>query len=496
MTTTAASTAAPGASASAEAARSAARRRGVLFACCLAQFMSVLDISAMNIALPSVQKALGFTSANLMWVVTAYSLALSGCLLLGGRLADLLGQRRMFLVGIAAFTAASLIGGTAVTGPVLVLARCLQGVAAAVMIPATLAVLTTTFTGPAQRAKAMGLWSAVAGGGASFGGIAGGLLTSFASWRWTLLVNVPLGALLLTIGSLSVERARPAARVGSPDILGAGAVTLGLMALVAGIGESGKYGWGAVQVIGALALAAALLGFFVLNEAKLARDPLVPLGIFRNRSLSVTNAVGAFSCAAFYTTVYFTPLLLQQVLHASALRASLLLAPQSLCVLVSARGIARFVPRLGTRTVLCCGLASASCGLLWLSRATEHATYLGSLIGPCVLLGCGWGLIMTGSTVAAVSGVPRDQTGLAAGLINTNRQLGGAIGIAVLAAVAASRSAALLTGRPGTAAAERHAAAAGYDRGYLVGALLMAAALAVAGVLPGRTRGAQRDLRP
>ncbi|HXR70956.1 MFS transporter [Actinocrinis sp.] len=497
MTTVAASTAAA-APAPAGAARSAARRRGVLFACCLAQFMSVLDISAMNIALPSVQKALGFTTANLMWVVTAYSLALSGCLLLGGRLADLLGQRRMMLIGIAAFTAASLIGGTAVSGPVLVLARCLQGVAASVMVPATLAVLTSTFTEPGERAKAMGLWSAVAGGGASFGGIAGGLLTSFASWRWTLLVNVPLGLLLLVIGSLSVERSRPAARVGSPDVLGAGAVTLGLMALVAGIGESGKYGWGSAPVVTALALAAALLLFFVLNEAKLARDPLVPLVVFRNRALSVTNAVGAFSCAAFYTTVYFTPLLLQQVLHASALRASLLLAPQSLCVLISARGVARFVPRLGTRTVLSAGLASASCGLLWLSRATEHATYLGSLIGPCVLLGCGWGLIMTGSTVAAVSGVPRDQTGLAAGLINTNRQLGGAIGIAVLAGVATARSAALLSGQEGTASAsaQRHAAAAGYDRGYLVGALLMALAFAVARVLPGRARGGERVVRP
>ncbi|MGH6655875.1 MAG: MFS transporter [Actinocrinis sp.] len=486
---TAAAAAPSAVSAQTHSGESAARKRGVLFACCLAQFMSVLDISAMNIALPSVERALGFNDGNLMWVVTVYSLALSGCLLLGGRLADLLGRRRMFLVGTAAFAVASLVGGTAVSGPVLVVARGLQGLAAAVMIPATLAVLTSTFTGTAERAKAMGLWSAVAGGGASFGGVVGGLLTSFASWRWTLLVNVPLGAVLIVIAWFCVKRERPAAAVGSPDILGACSVTLGLMALVAGIGESGKLGWQSPEVLGALGASVVLLAFFVLNEAKLARDPLVPLGIFRNRALSLTNAVGALSCAAFYTTVFFTPLLLQQVLHASALRASLLLAPQSLCVLISARTVGRFLPRLGTRTVLSSGLTSASVGLLWLSHADDHATYVAGLLGPCILLGCGWGMIMTGSTVAAVSGVPHDQTGLAAGLINTNRQLGGAIGIAVLAAVAASRTAAPHAGSA-AAAASRHATAVGYDRGYVFGSLLMAVALVVALGLAGRAHEA------
>ncbi|MFD9443908.1 MFS transporter [Streptomyces sp. NPDC060006] len=456
------------------------RRAGlILAACCTGQFMTVLDASVVNVALPVIADELRFSRDGLQWVNSAYTLAVCGFLLLGGRLADLYGQRRMFLAGIVLFTAASTVGGFAHDPALLITARACQGLGAAVMTPATLAVLGTTFTGPAERARAYGAWGAVSGAAGAVGVLAGGVIAQWFSWRWSLLINVPIGLVLLAAVRWAVPATPGRDRVRL-DVAGAITVTLALMALVYGIAESPARGWDHPCTAGALISSAVLFTAFLALQTRHGRQPLVPLGIFRSRTVCAANLVAFFSIAALFSTFYFLTLMFQQVLEYSPLRTGLGYLPLSLGIAAGGFGIAPYLPRIGPRPVLLVGLPMASCGLLWLSAAGPQATFAADVLGPTLLLGLGMGATLNATTNAATHGLPAHQAGLASGLLNTTRQLGSALGLVVLATLAEARIAAALAS--GESAVDSYSA--GYSLALSTAALFAAGALVAASAVP------------
>ncbi len=461
------------------AAPTRARLGLVLTACCLGQLMFVLDVSALNVSLPVIFQDLGFSQTSLQWVISAYAVVLTGFLLLGGRLADLYGRRRVFLTGIALFTLASLAGGLAVSGGMLVVARGLQGLGAAIMVPATLAIIGTMFTDPTSRSKAFGLWSAVAGGGATIGVIAGGTITELVSWRGALLLNVPIGLVLWAVAWRAVTEHRRTEGGRVTDLAGALSVTLGLMALVYGVSGISDQGWTSARVLGGLAIAVVLLVFFVVDQAK-TDHPLVPLGIFRNRPVSVANVATLLANAALGSMFYFIALLLQQVLGYSPTQTGMSYLPLSLGIFAAAVSAGPLVPRIGPRPVLVTGLVIAAAGMTWLSFADEHTTFAAGVLGPLLMIGIGEGLALTSSTGAATVGLPEHQQGLAAGLLNTTRQLGGAVGLVVLVAFVTAR----ITTVASTGAAQVSALASGYGLAFQISAVFLVAGAFAALALP------------
>ncbi|WP_411080835.1 MFS transporter [Streptomyces sp. cmx-18-6] len=456
----------------------------ILAACCLGQFMNVLDASVVNVALPVIARDLGFDAHNLQLVNNAYTVAVCGFLLLGGRLADIFGQRRIFLFGVGLFTLASVVGGAADAPLTLVLARAFQGLGAAVMAPATLTVLGTTFTGPGARAKAFGWWSAVSGVAGAVGVLAGGVIIHWFSWRWIFLVNLPIGLVLFATVRWVVPETRPR-RTGSGrglDLPGAVTVTLGLMAAVYGVAEAHVHGWGSVRVLGPLLAGAVLLAAFVVIQARFAAHPLVPLGVFRNRSVAAANLVAFFGIAALFSTFYFFTLVLQQVLHYSPLRTGLSYLPLSLGIALGGWGVARLVPRTGPRPILLGGLGLSAVALFWLSAVDAGAAYTGSVLGPATLLGFGMGAVLNATTNAATAGLPAHQAGLASGLLNTTRQLGSAVGLVTLAALSAAR----IDARAAEGAAHTDALASGYGLALAGAGLFALAGLVAALFVPVR----------
>ncbi len=445
-----------------------AQRTGlILAACCLSQLMVILDSSIMNVALPVVERDLHFDANSLQWVLNAFTIPFAGFLLLAGRLADLYGRRRLFLTGIVLFTLTSLIGGLSANGPMLVAARAGQGVAAAVIAPASLTLLSITFKTPAERARAFGLWGAAAGSGGAIGVLAGGVIVEWLPWRWVLLVNVPLGVLLFAMAWASVGESRDERARRKLDIPGALSVTLGIASLVYGIAEGQNYGWTQGRIIAALAVGAVLVAFFLYDQARLAPVPLMTLGIFRKRSVSTANIVMFLGGAVMLGTFYFLTLLLQVVLRYSPLHTGLAYLPLSLATFVGAFTCSAVVAKTGARPVLLLGMALDAIALLWLSRADEHATFAGGLLGPTVLFGIGIGLVSTGTANAATAEVPWTQQGMASGLLNTNKSVGSAAGLAALVAISNSRTAHLISGDP-AAAHDGHALAGGFQLGFLV----------------------------
>jgi len=410
----------------------------VLAVACLGQFMVVLDVSVVNVALPSIRADLGFSGTGLQWVINAYTITFAGFLLLGGRAADLFGQRRVFLSGLGLFTLASLVGGFADDQGTLLGARAAQGLGAAVLSPATLTVLTTTFTGPA-RAKALGAWSAVAGAGGAAGSLAGGILTDLAGWRWVLFINVPIGVLGLVAARVALGERRAAAASRRLDLPGAALVTVGLVALVAGIVNSDSHGWSSARTWGPAVGGVVLLGLFAAFEARVAL-PLVPLRLFTIGALRTANIVIFFVTAAVFASWYFLSLYMQNVLHWSPLKAGLAFVPQTLAIVVGAQLSSRLVGRTGARPLLLVGMTSSAVGLLWLSRLPVRGAYLAHLAVPSVLVTLGVGLAFTPLALAATNGVDAQDAGLASGLLSTMRQVGGSLGLAVLATIAVGRT--------------------------------------------------------
>ena len=412
------------------------RRRWIALALlCVAQFVVVLDASITNVALPTIGESLQISQDNLSWVVTAYALTFGGFLLLGGRLADLLGRRRVFMSGLVLFALASLAGGFAESEGMLIAARAVQGLGAAILSPAALSIVTTTFRDGAERNKALGVWGAVAGSGGAAGVLLGGVLTEYLGWEWVLWVNVPIGIAAAAIAPSLIRESRSESESRAFDFAGAVSVTAGLSLLVYALIEAPDAGWGSTQTVGLLAGAVALLGAFVAVERRSA-SPLMPFSIFRNRTLTGANVVGVLTGASLFSMFFFISLYMQNVLGYSAIKAGLSYLPLALTIIIAAGVASGLVTKLGYKPILATGMVFIATGLLWFSQISPDGTYLGDVLGPSILAAIGLGLAFVPQTIAAVSGVKERLAGLASGLINTSQQVGGAVGLAVLSTVA------------------------------------------------------------
>ncbi len=459
----------------------------VLAVCCIAQFMVVLDVSIVNVALPQMRTDLHLSATGQQWVVNAYTLTFAGLLMLGGRAADLFGRRRVFLLGLALFTGFSLVGGLAQSGGWLIAARALQGAGGAVLAPATLSLLTTTFPDPNERRRALGAWSATAASGAAVGVLAGGVLTDLLDWRWVLFVNVPIGVALLVGAAWALTESRVGGALRHLDVPGAVAVTAGLSVLVYGIVSTATHPWGSVRTISTLALGVALLGAFLVIESRLAEHPLVPLGIFRRRSLTAANGVAVTVGASLFGVYFFLSLYLQQINGYTPLRAGLAFLPAGLATLAGALTASRLVARVGVRRQLILGLLLAAVGLVGMAQLTPGDAYWTSVFVPELLTGIGLGLSFVPMTLGATAGVPPQEAGLASGLLNTTRQIGGAVGLAAMATAAA----AVAHGHIGAGRAVSAALTSGYDRAFYIAAVVLVVGAGVASWLPAQLGAAQ-----
>jgi len=455
----------------------------VLSLACACQFMVILDAAIVNVSLPSIDRDLGFTTTGLAWVVDGYLLTFAGFMLLGGRAADLFGHRRMLTAGLFVFSASSLAGGLATAPEVLVAARLAQGIGAAMLAPATLAVINTHFTDEHKRARAFGAWAAAGGVGGMAGALAGGALTTGLSWRWVFLINVPIGAVLIAVATMSLAGTRTGPRE-SLDLTGAVTGTAGLATLIYGVIQSADHGWASALVIGPAAAGLLLLVVFTVIEARFATQPMMPLRLFRIRGLAVGNVMlllfGGISIAMWY----FTSLFLQNVLGYSALQAGLGQTPAAVTFMVIARLAAGLLPRAGVRPLVLAGSGCLLAGFGWLAQAHAGSGYVNSVLGPTLLIAAGIGLTFPTLMAAATADAPQGDAGIIGGLANTASQVGGSVGLAVLATAASARTA---TQAGGSSAAT--ALAAGYDLVFLIAAGLGLATAAVSLLLPRHRRG-------
>jgi EmrB/QacA subfamily drug resistance transporter len=452
----------------------------------MTQFIVVLDASIVNVALPSIGRDLEFSQENLSWVVNAYTLTFGGFLLLGGRLADLLGRRRMFIVGLILFGAASLAGGLAQSEAQLIAARTIQGLGAAIISPAALSIVTTTFAEGAERNRALGVWGAVAGAGGAAGVLLGGVLTEFLGWEWVLLVNVPIALIAAALAPrLLMESRHPTATTF--DIPGAVSVTAGLALLVYGLVNTVDVGWGSAETLAILAGALALLVVFVAIESRTS-SPLMPFSIFRLRTLTGANIVGLLVGMSLFSMFFFISLYVQQVLGYEPLEAGLAYVPLSILIIVSAGGASQLVTRFGFKPPLIAGMLLISLGLLWFSRVSApDGSYVGDVLFPSMIVAVGLGFAFVPVTIAAVTGTRPGEAGLASGLINTSQQIGGALGLAIAATVANSTTADVF------ASGERNRLVA-LNEGFQ-DAFLVCAAFGILGAILAATLISSRDSR-
>jgi EmrB/QacA subfamily drug resistance transporter len=454
------------------------RRWKALILICAAIFVVVLDIAIVNVALPSIGRDLDFAEKNLQWVITAYSLTFGGFLLLGGRAADLLGRRLIFMGGLALFTVASLVCGLSTSDEMLIVARGVQGLGAAIVSPAALSIISTTFTEGSERNKALGAWGAVGGGGAAAGVLFGGILTKYLGWEWIFWVNVPVGILVLILTPIYVRESRREDVVHEYDPLGALTVTSGLIVLVYAISEAPDAGWATFRTIGLLVVSGLLLAFFLLWEWR-ERAPLMPLGIFRIRLLSAANFVAFLQAGGVYGSFLLLTLYMQQVLHFSALQTGFaFLATAGTAVVMSGPAQA-LTTRIGVKPVLLVGLSLLTAGILWYTQVDVDGSYPVDLLPGFLAVGIGLPFSFIPLTIAALAGVEDREAGLASGLLNTSQQVGGAIGTAVLSTVAFTHAETELAHgtQPPAAFTE------GFQWGFWVGMGIWAAALLAALVL-------------
>jgi EmrB/QacA subfamily drug resistance transporter len=456
----------------------------VLVLVCVAQFMVILDATIVNVALPSIERGLHFSPTGLQWVVNAYTLVFGGFLLLGGRAADLFGTQRLFIAGLLLFSAASLVNGIATSSAMLVGGRAVQGLGAALVSPAALAIITTTFADGRERTKALGVWSAIAAGGGAAGLVLGGVLTETLSWRWVFFINLPIGiaAALFSLRMISNKSAEE--KPETSDVAGAVTVTTGLLVLVYGIVKASSYGWGSARTIGLFAAAVALLVSFVVIELR-SRAPLIRLSIFRIRSLSVANVSMLLVGSALFSMFYFASLYVQQLLGYSPIRAGLAFLPFTLGIVIGAGAAQQLIRRIGVRATTVGGLFIATIGILLFTRITLDGTYLGQLFPAVMVTSIGMGLTFVPVTLLATTNVPGGDAGLASGLFNTSQQIGGALGLAILSTLAATRTSNKLDGLGHKASFTERASAtiSGYHLAFAVGAGLMALAVVLLATL-------------
>lgn len=409
----------------------------------VAYFMTIIDLTIVNVSLPTIGRDLHFSETSLQWVVTAYALTFGGFLLLGGRAADLLGRRRVLMFGLGLFTAASLACGLATGEAFLIGSRAVQGVGAAIMLPAALSIVMNMFAEGAERNKALGIWGGLGAGGATVGLIAGGVLTRYAGWQYIFYLNVPMGVGALALAPRIVPDSRLATTRRRFDALGAIAGTSGLVLLVEAISQAPQYGWGATRTIVVLAASAALLAAFLLIENRV-ESPLLPLSIFRLRTLAGANVAGLLLTGSFYSFIFVGTLYMQEVLHYSALQTGVAWLAASLTSIAFA-GLSQWLVTCGSaKVVMAIGMTLIGAGVLWATQVAVHGHYLANLAGPMVIAGAGTAFAFIPVSIAALAGVQEHQAGLASGLLNTSQQLGGAIGIAIASGVAASHTKALV----------------------------------------------------
>jgi EmrB/QacA subfamily drug resistance transporter len=453
----------------------------------MTQFVIVIDASIVNVALPSIGRALHFSQDDLTWVVNAYTLTFGGFLLLGGRLADLMGRRRMFMWGLVVFSLASLAGGLAQSEPWLITARAVQGMGAAIVSPAALSIITTTFAEGAERNRALGVWGSVAGAGGAAGVLLGGVLTSGLSWRWVLFVNVPIGVICALLSPGVLEESRAEADTRNFDIPGAVTVTAGLALLVYALVNAVNAGWESSETVLLIAASLVLLAAFLAIEMR-QRAPLMPFSIFRLRTLRGADTIALLIGMSLFSMFFFISLYMQQVLHYSALRTGLSYLPLAVAIILSAGAASAAVTRLGFKPVLFVGLLFVAGGLYWFSHVPgTGGTFVGDILGPSLLAAVGLGLSFVPVTIAAVTGTRPQEAGLASGLVNTAQQVGGALGLAILATIANSRTQDVMR------AGQHHLSIAltkGFERAFLVGA-----GFAIAGALLTLVLISSRDSR-
>ncbi len=454
-----------------------ASTNALLAVVCLAQFMIILDISIVNVALPSIRNGLHFSTTGLQWVVNAYTLTFAGLLMLGGRAADLLGRRRVFLAGAAAFALCSLLCALASSRGLLIGARGVQGIAGAITSPATLSIITSTLPEGRERNRGLALWGAMGALGASSGALLGGLLTQAFGWEAIFAVNIPLGAIVVGLGLLAIPSIAPVE--GHPrhfDALGATLVTAGLIALTFGIVRTDTLGWGSPGVLLPLAAGVAMLAAFLLVEARVAQAPLVPLSIFRLRRLRAANVVVVMLYAATFPAWFFITLYLQQILHFSAIGAGLAFLPMTLSIFAGSTLAPRVVARFGARTVIVTAMTVMAAGMLVLSGIAPGQSYVGPVLIGAVLSSLGMGFTLVPSTIVAMQGVAGSQSGVASGLLNTSRLMGGALGLAILSTIA--------SGHAGAAAGAGRAQALtnGFDLAFTVAVGFAVVGALVAGI--------------
>ncbi|MBN1528030.1 MAG: MFS transporter [Thermoleophilaceae bacterium] len=458
------------------------RRWWALALLCMTQFMVVLDASIVNIALPSIGREVGISQENLSWVVNGYVLTFGGFLLLGGRMADLLGRRRIFMTGLLIVAVASLLAGFAPSEGALIAARAAQGLGAAIIAPSALSIVTTIFRDGAERNRALGAWGAVAGSGGAAGVLLGGVLTDSLGWEWVLWVNVPVALAVFALTPGLIPESRPELETRTFDLAGAVTVTAGLSLLVYAIVDAESAGWGSTQTIGLLAAAAALLAAFTAIELR-SVAPLVPFSIFRKRTLTGANAVGLMVGGSLFAMFFFITLYMQQVLDYSPIKAGLSYLPLSIAIILSAGVGSQLVTRIGFKPVLAVGLILVASGLFWFSGVSVDGGFASDILGPSLLAAVGLGFTFVTTTIAAVSGIEDREQGLASGLINTSQQIGGALGLAILATVANTRTDDALAAAGGGPSAVPEALVEGFQAAFLGAGLIAVAGLVLTLVL-------------
>ena len=447
----------------------------LLIVVCLAQFMVILDVAIVNVALPSMRAGLHFSTTGLQWVVNAYTLTFAGFLMLGGRSADLLGRRRVFLAGVALFSLSSLLCALADSRGLLIGARALQGFAGAVLSPATLSIITSSLPEGRERNRGLAAWGAVGGLGASSGALLGGVLTQAFGWPAIFAVNVPLGALVVVFGLRVIPAHLPAAGRRHFDVTGAVLVTAALVSVTFGIVRTDTLGWGSPGVLVPLLGGLVLLAAFLLVEARFAQEPLVPLSIFRIGHLRAANSVVLLLYASQFPSWFFLTLYLQQVLHYSAIEAGLGFLPMTLSIFAASTLAPRVVARFGSRRVITAGMLTAAVGLMLLSDVAPGGTYVSDVLAGAFLSALGMGFTLVPATIVAMQGVEGRQSGVASGLLNTSRLVGGALGLAVLSTIAA--------GQTGAAGGSALAVTNGFELAFHVAAVIALAGAAIAAFL-------------
>jgi EmrB/QacA subfamily drug resistance transporter len=452
----------------------------ILTIACLAQFMVVLDVSIVNVALPSMQRDLHFSISSAQWVVNAYVLTFAGFLLLGGRAADIFGRRRVYLTGLFIFVIASIGAGFAATGTQIVAVRALQGVGGAILSPATLTIIVTTFHG-SRLPKAIGAWSAVAGAGGAVGGLLGGILTGWASWRWVFFINVPIGIAAAVIAAMYLREMRNRDAAVKLDVTGAVLVTGSLAALIYAVVNTTTLGWTSSSTTSWFIGAATGLVAFLFWESKIASHPLVPFRIFKSRSLTVANLVMLLVGGAFFAMWYFLTFYYQNILGYDAVKTGFAFLPMAIAIIVGAQISSRILAKTGARPLLFIGASLATLGFLWISLIKVHSSYLGAILVPSVICAFAMGLLFTPLATAATAKVERSDAGLASGVLNTSRQVGGSLSLAILGTVAADRT--VTFANPHGASA----LVAGYQRTFQISAVITLVALAVSLLVPKKT---------